>query len=374
MDAMKKIALLIPELPSAQELKPFLDRIDAEHWYSNYGPLVRELEAEMLLRLNNDGGPGLHLTSVSNCTAGLELALLAHGLKPGSRVLVPALTFVASATAVLRAGLEPVLCDVDPANWLLTPEIALSAVREVPVDAVMPVSTYGCPHDPGRWAEWSKATGLPVIVDAAGAFGNQNPGPGATYVYSLHATKVFSSGEGGLVVSGDAGVIRNVRRLTNFGIDLATGLVDMAGTNAKMSEYHAAVGLAMLPLWDRHSDSRRRLHRAYLNRLSKMKGLTLQDRPEQGVYSIMPAILPASLTAEEVGRRLAAEGIETRRWYCPILSNHPAFASAKVAGNLDCAVRIGERLLALPFHTRMTPDLVDRVCGGLESILVGAEQ
>ena len=107
----QRIPLLIPDMPLAEELLPWLKRIDATRWYSNFGPLVRELEGALIgmFALRND--KALHLTTVSNCTAGLELALIALDLKPGSRVLVPALTFVATATAVIRAGHVPVIAD-----------------------------------------------------------------------------------------------------------------------------------------------------------------------------------------------------------------------------------------------------------------------
>src|SRR5262245_1851380 len=124
---MRKIALLVPELPTTRDLVPFLRRVDAARWYSNFGPLTKSLEAKLRTMVRSDGPARPSLCSVSNCTVGLELALTALRLKPHARVLLPALTFVASATAVARAGYEPVLGDIDAASWLLTPEIARKA-------------------------------------------------------------------------------------------------------------------------------------------------------------------------------------------------------------------------------------------------------
>ena len=124
---MNRIPLLIPELPSVAELQPYLERIDAARWYSNFGPLCREFEGALAGMFIAKNAQPVRVTTVSSCTLGLELALRALDLAPGSQVLLPALTFVASATAVVRAGLVPVAADVDPQSWLLTPEIARAA-------------------------------------------------------------------------------------------------------------------------------------------------------------------------------------------------------------------------------------------------------
>src|SRR4051812_40022374 len=114
-----KIPLLVPDLPTREHLAPLLDRIDREHWYTNFGPLVTELENKMADLLSTQSSRQ-HAITVSNGTLGLELAVLALSLPAGSRVLVPSLTFVASAAAVIRAGCVPVFCDVEPDTWLLS--------------------------------------------------------------------------------------------------------------------------------------------------------------------------------------------------------------------------------------------------------------
>src|SRR4051812_30768581 len=122
---MSAIPLLLPDLPDASAILPFLKQIDAARWYTNFGPLSRQLEASLA---STFGDEPPYVASVSNCTLGLELALSSLGLTPGGRVLVPALTFVASATAILRAGFQPILADVDPTNWMLTPDIARNSL------------------------------------------------------------------------------------------------------------------------------------------------------------------------------------------------------------------------------------------------------
>ena len=137
---MKKIPLLIPAMPTADAVLPYLHEVDRNLWYTNFGPLNRRFEAKIL----GDIAPGLgqeNITTVSNCTVGLELALQSCGVGAGGRVLVPSLTFVATATAIVRAGMTPVFADIDAGSWCLTPEIAARVVSSV--DAVMPVSTFG---------------------------------------------------------------------------------------------------------------------------------------------------------------------------------------------------------------------------------------
>jgi dTDP-4-amino-4,6-dideoxygalactose transaminase len=374
------ISLLVPELPGADELLPYLRRIDASRWYTNFGPLVRELEGAMEALLSQGASHVQHVVTVCNATAGLEVALLALRLPPGSRILMPALTFVATATAALRAGYVPVFCDVDPASWLLTPEIAFSAIADAgPIDAVMPVATYGGACDIRGWDAFSARTGIPVIVDAAGAFGSQACGERTAVVFSLHATKAFAAAEGGLVVSASDEYAARVRSLSNFGIDPlaadgreegSTGLIGYAGTNAKLSEYHAALALAANARWADSVARRSALHTRYLASLRILgDAVTLQARADNSVYSIMPVRLGPGLLAADAYRYLRARGIETRRWYCPILTEHPAFASLPVVGVLTESLALSERLIALPFHLSLDDAQIAEVAAALAGFL-----
>lgn len=363
---MKRIALLVPDLPSRHELAPYLARIDAARWYTNFGPLVTELEARLAATFGRASANKAKVQTVANATLGIELALLGLGLPTGSRVLVPALTFVATATSIVRAGHVPVICDVDPATWLLTPSIARECVSQAGAAAVVPVSTYGCPQDINEWDRFAAETGFGVLIDAAGAFGNQTGSGQVGAVFSLHATKGLGAGEGGFVVSTDGALLADIRRLSNFGIDVSTGYVPSPGTNAKLSEYHAAVALAGLDSWAEHRVLRIALHRRYLDVIAaRCPRVSLQERPADGVYTIMPVVLPEGHSARTVAQRLAARGIETRRWYCPTLDRHPAFENLPIAGTLSVAGRLNERLLALPFHLQLSQEDIDTVCTDL---------
>ncbi len=353
----------------AEELLPWLKRIDATRWYSNFGPLVRELEGALIGMFAARSDKALHLTTVSNCTAGLELALLALNLKPGSRVLVPALTFVATATAVMRAGHLPVIADIDPHTWLLTPAIARAALARDGLDAVLPVATFSCPHEIDGWNAFIAETGLPVIIDAAAAFGNQWDCGRTTLVFSLHATKSLAAGEGGMVVSRDFDLVARIRKLSNFGINLdphevtPVGQVERAGINAKMSEYHAAIGLANLAKWPALAATRVELHARYAARLGEVAGLNprWQRVPAGTVRTLMCFRVRSGGLREAIEVACAAAGIETRRWYLPPLNRHFAFATLPVSGSVPEADRLFDELVGLPFHSGLSAANLDAI-------------
>jgi dTDP-4-amino-4,6-dideoxygalactose transaminase len=366
---VKRISLLVPDLPTRERLAPYLERIDAARWYTNFGPLSRELESRLAADFQSTGGTPI-VVGLANATLGLELALLAMQLPVRSRVLVPALTFVASAASIIRAGHEPVFCDVSSDRWIVTPEIAESLIDRHRIDVVMPVATYGCEAPTEAWDRFTQARGVRVVIDAAGAYGNQVHASRNPSVFSLHATKSLGAGEGGFVVTTDAQLTGEVRRLSNFGIDLSSGAVHSVGTNGKLSEYHAAVALASLDAWPEHKSRRQRLHQRYVDRLTRRcPALRLQSRASDGAYSILPVLLPEGRSAADVQARLATHGIETRRWYCPTLNHHPAFAEVEIAGSLEVANTLSERLLSLPFHPWLTDEDLDTVCAAVAAVL-----
>ncbi len=352
------LPLLLPDMPAPQELMPYLERMHSARHYSNFGPLVRELEQRLAQRLSAE------VVTVANATQGLELVLSALELAPGSRVLVPALTFVATATAVVRAGHVPVLADVDPSSWLLTPHIAARAARELGAKAVLPVAAFGAPQDMRAWQAFEQATGLPVVVDAAGAFGNQTlQGAGGTLVFSLHATKSLPAGEGGAVVSSDAALVARVRQLSNVGITLEPGgavplgCLAAVGTNAKMSEYHAAVGLASLDRWDPVAARRRALFAQLRDDLDAASGDALGWQPLGPQPLTAPVMLCVRLGSAarraQLERLCRRHGILTRRWYQPLLGEIQGRAMRWDSGPLPRARAIAQDLLGLPFFPAM---------------------
>lgn len=363
-----RIPLLVAQLPDTDALIPYLRQIDSNRWYTNFGPLVLQLEQRFAASFAPASLAPTAITA-SNGTAGLELALCALELMQGARVLLPALTFVATATSVIRAGYRPLIGDVDADTWLLTPETARAYAARHRVDAVMPVATFGNPQDVEAWDKFVEDTGIPVIIDAAGAFGNQRVGRRCHVVFSLHATKALAAGEGGMVVSYDQQLTSLVRRLSNFGIDLERGSqVFVAGENGKLSEYHAAVAHAALDQWPVVVERRRAVQARYQHLLQQhCPALQMQRRAENGIYPILVGLLPPSYRARELQPALLARGIETRQWYCPTLDRHPAFASFAV-GPLPVAHDLAERLIGLPFFVDIEEEQMQRVAQAMAEL------
>lgn len=374
---MRRIPLLIPRMPSADKVYPYLRKIDQNRIYTNYGPLNGEFEQRLAIELGQ-GLEASHLTTVSNCTVGLELAIQALSLPQGARVLLPSLTFVATATAIVRAGASPLFSDINPTGWCLTPAIAEQALAQGETfDLVMPVSTFGKQHDVAAWDAFSERTGIPVLIDAAGAFGNQPIGRTTDVVFSFHATKSIGSGEGGLVVSFNADRIKRIRQLANFGIDAARGELTGLGTNGKLSEYHAAVGLAALDEWPDIIAQRRELHARYVrDLLEACPVLELQDKDPDGIYPLLPVLLPEGTDALTIGNALREQGIDTRRWYCPPLHAHGVLSHYASCGPLAVTSSIGHRILGLPFFAGISDEeirtVVDSLVRALSAETVGA--
>lgn len=322
MDVLK---VLIPDLPSADELLPYLRRIDSVRHYSNQGPQVQELERRCMGVV------------VSSATLGLELAA---ACLYRDTVRIPAFTFHATATAVLRAGLKPILCDVDPATW---------ALAEITEDS-LPVTPFGAALG------YHKSR----LTDAASAWGNGETGDNR--VYSLHATKTFGAGEGGLVC-GDPELLERVRSLANFGVEQGL-VVTHGGTNAKLSEYHAAVALAQLGRLPAIVKKRQALEARYRKNL---EGVVEMQKRAIGSYAIFPVLVPER---ERVARELASYGIETRSWYCPTLDKHPIGANLRISGSLKNSDLLSREVLCLPFHSFVTEEDCDQVCDRLRAAVL----
>lgn len=355
---MEPIRLLIPLMPPPDRIAPWLERLHANRHYTNFGPLSRQLENDLraLLELPTDTGTA----TFCNATLALELALSALRLPPGSPVLVPALTFPATATAVIHAGHRPVFADIDARSWLMTPKIAEQALSDIEYAAAIPVAAFGAPQDERCWDTFSRRTNKPVVIDAAGAFGNQTSSAQCLTVFSLHATKALGCGEGGIAI-GPADWIQRMRTESNFGIDAGPN-IEYAGTNAKMSEYHAAVALAALGQWPETAARRRRLHAFYVERLATVPvALQFQERPLDGIYTIFPILLPPGTDPARFARNMAAAGVETRRWYHPLLPDHKAFESNQKASPLQTARNISARLIGLPFHPFLSEADIERI-------------
>ncbi|NJB69513.1 dTDP-4-amino-4,6-dideoxygalactose transaminase [Desulfobaculum xiamenense] len=370
-DESHAIHVLVPDLPKANALTPLLERIDKTRRYANSGPLAQAFTqvAAALIPATQGANAPPHAVPVASGSAALELALRAHGLPPGAKVLMPALGFPAMASAALRCGLVPVFADISPGSWTLTTHMALDAVRAADIALVMPVAAYGHALPAEDWDEFYERTGIPVIMDAAGAFPWQAVGRNVCVAFSLHATKPFGIGEGGLVVTRDDVLAERVRRLADHGF--SHGLVSEPGLNCKMSEFHAAVGLAQAGRIDGVLAELERVRIAYAERLAPLVGaVSLQRGGTPPRRSLLVMRLHA-MAADDMAAALGRHGIQTRRWYCPPLTAHPAFRHVRLLGpdavaRLPVTDALGPTLLGLPYHTSLTDADVAEVCAVIE--------
>jgi len=360
---MSALPVARPRMPALDALRPWLERIDANRSYSNFGPLTRELEQRLASRLGVDAAC---VTTVANGTTGLILAL--QGLTEGRAglCLMPSWTFVATAHAVVAAGLTPCLLDVDAESWALTPAIALDALArmEAPVAAVLPVAPFGAPMDMGGWDRFTALTGIPVLVDAAAAHDTVQAAR-TPAVVSLHATKILGAGEGGYVVCHDPDLIVAIRRRSNFGFYGARN-AEVTAINGKMSEYHAAVGLAAMDAYAADIARFRHVAMAYREGLAARPDIRLQ--PGFGLDWCGSACVARFIggDAARVAARLASAGIDSRAWWGEGVHAQSAFADLQ-RRPLPVTGRLAHETLGLPFFVDMDAADVARVCAAILS-------
>ena len=359
-----------PRLPSAARVLPYLREIDGNAWYTNHGPLTRRFQAGLAAHWGVEAG---EVALLANATAALTLALLAAGAAPGSRCLMPSWTFAASAGAVRAAGLVPHFVDVQPGTWAPDPDRMRHLASAGGVGAILVVCPFGAPLDLPAWDAVQAATGVPVVVDAAAVFDTLRAGgpmrPGACpLAVSLHATKVFGIGEGGALICRDPAWLERVRRLANFGF-LGTRTAELAGVNAKLSEYAAAVGLAGLDTW---RDARTRwaaAARCYGRRLHGCEAAPGFDPGSTGgwVSSTLNVLLPRDWDVDLDAGTFAKLGIGTLRWWGPGCHGQPAYRDCP-RQPLPVTEDLARRCTGLPFWQDITGDEVGRVCAALAGV------
>jgi dTDP-4-amino-4,6-dideoxygalactose transaminase len=355
--------VLVPSLPKADELLPFLRRIDASHWYSNYGPLWQEFRDAMRTRIAaNTGASDLDVAFTSSGTTAIELALRVRAIAGRRLCLMPSYTFIASAHAVCNVGLEPFLLDIDEHSLTLTPEIAEQALSTLPEPpaAVLVISAYGAPPDIRGWERFEATHGIPVVYDAAAALMSLNAAGHQPICVSLHATKVLGIGEGGAVLSTDAGTINRITAMTGFGFVGAARVADIRGGNYRISEYAAAVGLAALAGIDAKVAKLRHVTQTYIEHL-RNSPIRLQDGAgDEWVSMTLNVRLPPG-TEEATLARLDAAGVPWRRWWGLGCHSHPAFRDLPSTA-LPITHDLAPRVIGVPCHTELTEDDIAQVC------------
>ena len=339
------------------ERKYVLEALD-DGWISS-GRFVTRFAAEFGARF------GATCIPVSSGTAALHLALAALGIGPGDEVLVPALTFIATANAVAYCGATPVVVDVDLVTWCLDVDKAVAA-RTPRTKAVVPVDLYGYPVDIA--ALRAALPGLAIVEDACEAIGAVRAGHPAgamaeTAVFSFYANKTLTMGEGGAIITHDPALAEHMTLLARNGQRSRRYVHEVVGYNYRLTDLQAAIGCAQLERWEWLVDRRRLLALFYQQRLPP--DVRMQDDPADGAHArwAMAVLLPDGTRPDAVADHLALKGIETRPFFTPI--HHAPMYRACAPCPCPVADDLAERGLVLPLHGRMTEDDVQRVTAAL---------
>jgi dTDP-4-amino-4,6-dideoxygalactose transaminase len=362
------VPVMRPQLPTADELLPFLRRIDEARWYTNFGPLLIELKERLAAHFRVEPD---QTAIVANGTVALSAALVALGVKAGSKCLLPSWTFVGSAAAVWAANIEPHFVDVDPTTWMLDPQALRKRSDLADVGAVMVVSAFGSPVDTAAWDAFTEETGIPVLIDGAASFDTvasvAQSGPGRSPIMiSLHATKVFGTGEGGLLLSTDTELVRRFNKVCNFGV-LGPPAGQILGYNGKLSEYNAAVGLAMLETWDARRERVARLTERYREALDTVAGVSLVPGYGDEWISCYCNVL-LEQPAAGVIEKLASRGVETRRWWQSGVHVQEAYKHFP-RDPLPVTEHLAARVFGLPFFHDLRDEQLRHVVESLKATL-----
>ena len=355
-----------PFLPPLNELLPYLEQIWANRQLTNCGPFHEQLEQELCEYLGVE-----HISLFTNGTLALVAALQA--MRISGEVITTPFSFVATAHSLLWNGIKPVFVDIDPDTLNLDPAKIEAAITPQ-TTAILPVHVYGHPCDTKRIQNIADTYGLKVIYDAAHAFGVEDEGGsilrhGDLSILSFHATKVFTTFEGGAIISPDEKTKKRIDYLKNFGFADEVTVV-APGINGKMNEFQAAVGLAQLKGIDNVLAEREAIDHRYRELLANIRGIRCVPLPpsRRHNFSYFPILVETNypLSRDQLYAKLREHEIYVRRYFYPLISEFPmyrALPSAKVA-NLAVASDISSKVICLPIYPGM-PDDVIKILAGL---------
>jgi len=358
------------------EKKYVLDCLDST-WISSAGKYVERFEQAFA-----EFCEVKYAMSCSNGTTALHLALLALGVVPGDEVIVPTLTFVSTANAVIYCGARPVFVDSEPETWNLNPDLLKEQITPR-TKGIIVVHLYGHPVDMDPVLQIARRHGLFVLEDAAEAHGAEYKGQqvgslGDIATFSFYGNKIITTGEGGMVVTDDDSLANKVRQLKGQGMDLNRRYwFSMIGYNYRMTNVAAAIGLAQLEKADWHIQRRREIAFWYYERLRGIQGLILPVEKEwaKSVYWMFSVILDngISLSRDRVMEALREQGIETRPFFYP-MHTLPPYQELTARDKFPVANRLGARGINLPTWAGLQKEDVNFVCDTLIEILTSNQE
>ena len=351
-------------------LKRASDILD-DYWLTNDGPLVQELESKISRYLGVK-----ECVLVANGTLGIQLAARALELK--GEVILPAMTFVATAHALEWIGIKPVFVDIDRHTYNICPERVAKAITKE-TSGVIGVHLFGRPCDVQKLQRIASEEGISLMFDAAHSFGSEYRGTrvgnfGRCEVFSFHATKIFNTFEGGAITTDCAKLAEKLRKMRNFGFageDLVTSL----GVNAKMPEINAAMGLTNLEKLDDFIRINVDNYRSYCHNLKDIPGITIAEpSPEEknNHHYLILEIDPneSKVSRDELKDKLTENGVLARRYFYPGCHRMEPYASQieNQQLKLDDTDEVNERILALPTGTQIDHQEIQQICDLIRGI------
>jgi dTDP-4-amino-4,6-dideoxygalactose transaminase len=349
---------------SMPDIKEYIEEIKGlweSRWLTNMGTKHKILESQLLEYLQVP-----NVTLFTNGHLALECAIEAMELE-GEAITTP-FTFASTTHAIVRNGLTPVFCDIDPSDYTIDVDKIEDLITER-TSAIIPVHVYGNACDVEAIDRIAKKHNLKVIYDAAHTFGVEVNGKGiGTFgdasMFSFHATKVFHTIEGGAVTYNDPSIKSSLNPLKNFGITNPE-TVEHVGGNAKMNEFQAAMGICNLRHVDSEIIKRKTVAERYTSNLMDIKGIRLSEIQEgiKSNYAYFPVVFDGyKKTRDEVVEELKSHNIMARKYFYPLTNS---FACYKGRFNVDetpIAKYIAERVLTLPLYPSLSLEDVDRIC------------
>jgi dTDP-4-amino-4,6-dideoxygalactose transaminase len=366
-----------PNIGSKERLFGYLEQILERRWLTNHGVLVQEFERQLARYLGVK-----HAIPICNGTIALELAIRALGLT--GEVIVPSFTFVATAHALHWQGLRPVFVDVDPMTHNLDPA-AVEAAITPNTTGILGVHLWGRACDTEALGDIARRHGLRLLFDAAHAFGCSHNGKmiggfGECEVFSFHATKFFNTSEGGAICTNDDTLAAKLRLMKNFGFEGYDNVV-YVGTNGKMPEVCAAMGLTNLAEIEDFLAVNHRNQRAYAQGLDGIDGLVLVRMPSDAKSNHQYVVLELDaqrfgLARDLVYRILHAEQVIARRYFFPGCHRMEPYRSIdpEAGRRLPQTEALAARVLALPTGTQTSPDQIAQICAVLRFLQANAAE
>jgi len=366
---MYKYPVTEPEI-GEEELNNVIEAVRSG-WVSSKGKFIEEFENLFARYVGVKYG-----VATSNGTAALHLALAALGVKPHDEVIVPDLTFAATINAVLYVGAKPIIVDIDPKYWCLSPSNIRGAITSR-TKAIIPVHLYGHPCDMDAIMEIAERYGLYVIEDAAEAHGAEYKGRkvgsfGHVACFSFYGNKIITTGEGGMCLTNDEELAEKMKILRDHGMDPKKRYWhNVIGFNYRMTNLQAALGVAQLSKIERFIEKKRKIARLYEEELSSIEGITLH--PEMSwakcVYWLYSILVDRKLgiSRDKLAEKLESYGIETRNFFYPLHEMPPyqEYVNLSYPASSD----ISSRGLNLPSSVKLSEEDITYITRKIKEVL-----